>query len=102
MKEELEHATSIPPIRLRAPFRPFWYWWGFWLLLPVIGPPAERVSVGFARWLWALAFILLFFWSALGPMRVWVQRPKPVWLFFVLWMVVPVALFMLSPLFRWL
>ena len=91
MKEELEHATSIPPIRLRAPFRAFWYWWGFWALSPVLGSLAERAA-GFGRWPLALGFMLCFFWSGSGPIRVWIQRPRPVWLFFVLWMFVPLAL----------
>jgi hypothetical protein len=34
-------------------------------------------------------------------MQVWIQRPRPVWLFFVLWMVVPFALlFAVSALVR--
>ena len=53
----------------------------------------------FGGWLdnlmWGLLFLVwmpLFFWSGLRPMRVWLQRPKPVWLFFVPWLVVPSAL----------
>ena len=62
----------------------------------------------FGGWLdnlmWGLLFLIwvpLFFWSGLRPMRVWLQRPKPVWLFFLLWMVAPFALtFAVSALFR--
>ena len=47
----------------------------------------------FGGWLLNLMWMPLFFWSGLRPMRVWLQRPKPVWMFFVLWMGVPFVLF---------
>ena len=88
-----ERITSIPALRLRAPFRPFWLWWGFSaVLFPLLGVLVERLSAGFTQWLAMLTFMVSFFWSARGPMQVWLQRPKPVWLFFVLFVVPPFAL----------
>jgi hypothetical protein len=77
---------------LRAPFRQFWRWWSFWALFPFILVLPEGIVTAFGGWLVSLIWMPLFFWSGLRPMQVWLQRPKPVWLFFVLWMVVPVAL----------
>lgn len=84
--------SDPPSLHLRAPFRQFWRWWAFWALFPLMAVLPERRLTGAARWLVILVWIVLFFWSARRPMQVWLQRPKPVWLFFVLWMVVPFAL----------
>ena len=61
-------------------------------MFPFIVVLPEGILTAFGGWLASLVWIPLFFWSGLRPMRVWMRRPKPVWLFFVLWMVVPFAL----------
>ena len=48
-----------------------------------------------AKWVWLLVGIPLFFWSGLRPLGLWTHRPRPVWLFFLLWMVVPFVLIIL-------
>ena len=60
-------------------------------MFPLLGF-LENWVAGFMRWVVFVAWGLVFFWPARRPMQVWLQRPKPVWLFFVLWMVVPFAL----------
>jgi hypothetical protein len=44
---------------------------------------------------WWLVVAPLFFWTGLRPMRLWMHRPRPAWLFFVLWMGVPMLIFVL-------
>ena len=99
-----ERITSVPAVRLRAPFRRFWFWWGFWaVLFPLLGVLVERLSAGFTQWLGILMLMVSFFWSAREPMQVWLQRPKPVWLFFVLFVVPPFALVIaVWGLLRWI
>ena len=93
-EERLAHGTSqsAPPSLLRAPFRPFWHWWAFWALFPLMAFVPEWLFTGLAGWVVIPMWMALFFWSALNPMRVWLQSPRPVWLFLVLWMLVPFAL----------
>jgi hypothetical protein len=97
-------ASSIDVFHLRPPFREFWRWWGFFALFPLITlVPAAPFGGWRDNLMWGLLFLLwapLFFWSGLRPMRVWLKRPKPVWLFFLLSMVAPFALsFAVSALF---
>jgi hypothetical protein len=81
-----------PSQHLRAPFRQFWRWWSFWTFFPFVQFLPEGIVTAFGGYLVILIWMPLFFWSGLRPMRVWLERPKPVWLFVVLWMVVPFAL----------
>lgn len=98
-----ERITSVPALRLRAPFRRFWFWWGFWAVVPLLGVVVERLSPGFTQWLANLTLMVSFFWSAREPMQVWLQRPKPVWLFFALFAVPPFPLAIaVSGLLRWI
>ena len=79
---------------LRRPFRAFGRWWTFWALFPFVPVLPERIVTAFGGWAFNLVWMPLFFWSGLRPMRLWMQRPKPVWLCF-LWMGVPFLLFIL-------
>jgi hypothetical protein len=79
--------------RLTPPFQPFWRWWAFWALFPLLFLLPYPWLLLYGGWLFNLMWIPLMFWSGLRPMRVWLQGPRPVWLFFVLALVVPLLLF---------
>lgn len=82
-----------PDDHLRRPLRAFGRWWAYWALFPLLLTLMPDSPLAFVAW--GLISTPLFFWTGLRPMRLWIQRPRPVWLFFVLWMGVPMALFVL-------
>ena len=86
-----ESRETSPDDHLRHPWPAFGRWWTYWALLPLVTIlPASR-----GNWVLTLVGVPLFFWSGLRPMRLWMHRPRPAWLFFVLWLIVPFVLFLL-------
>ena len=78
--------------QLRHPLRTFGRWWTYFALFPFFAllPDSMVTRIG-----WWLIAVPSFFWSAARPLELWMHRPRPVWLFFILWMGVPVVLAML-------
>ena len=76
-----------PDHHLRRPLPAFGRWWAYWaLIFPVVSVLPDSPFTIVAWW---LVGVPLFFWTGLRPLRLWMHRPKPAWLFFVLWMGVP-------------
>jgi hypothetical protein len=65
---------------------------GHWFLFPFV---SQLPDSPFTIAAWWLVCVPLFFWTGLRPMRVWMHRPRPTWLSFVLRLGVPMLLFVL-------
>jgi hypothetical protein len=58
-------------------------------LFPFVFALPLPMLTAFGGWLFNLIWVPPFLWSGVRPIRVWMQRPRPMWLFFLLLLVVP-------------